>query len=385
MTALSWPELRMLLEHRDTWCVSLFLPTHRAGAVTWQDPVRFRNLLRDAERQLASRGLREPEIAALLAPALDLANEGDFWQHQMEGLAVFLAPGVFREVRLPFPLYPEVAVDPRFRIRPLLPALTADGVFYVLALSRNRNRLYRASRTAIQPVTIPGVPAGLDEAARPDAPEPQPQFRGGAGAAGDRGRRSGLFHGHGGGNDGDKTRLMRYFQQIDRGLRKLLREERAPLVVAAVDYEQALYREANTYPHLVDRGVTGNPDETALEELHRGAWGVVAPSFREGMKRAEEQYQRLAGTGRTSRSVRRIVPASREGRVETLFLDRGAATWGSLLAGDGTLRLDRRPTPDSRDLADMAARHTLLRGGTVYAIEPAEMPTEAPMAAVLRF
>jgi hypothetical protein len=288
-------------------------------------------------------------------------------------------------VRLPFPLSPDVAVDPRFRIRPLLPALTADGIFYVLALSRNRNRFYRASRTVIQPLETPGVPASLEAASGLDAPEPQIQFHSGTGVSGDRGRRAAVFHGHGGGNDGAKTRLLRYFQQVDRGLRPLLREERAPLVVAAVDYQLALYREANTYPHLVTGGVTGNPDETALEDLHREAWGVVAPCFREGVKRAEEQYQRLAGTGRTSRSVRRIVPASREGRVETLFLDRWTTTWGTLLADDGTIRLDRKPTPESRDLADMAARHTLLRGGTVYAIDSREMPVDTPMAAVLRF
>lgn len=383
MTALTWTELRMLLEHRDTWCVSLFLPTHRAGAAIWQDPVHFRNLLREAEHGLAARGLSEPEVSRILAPAAELVQRGEFWQHQMEGLAVYAAPGVFREVRLPYSVAPEAAVDPRFRIRPLLPALTADGRFYILALSRNRNRFYRATRTRIEEVPTPEAPASLEAAFPSGGPAPQLQLHSRGGAAGNR--RAAMFHGHGAGNDGAKARLLRYFQQIDRGLRAVLRDERAPLVVAAVEYEQALYREANSYPHLTERGVTGNPDEVALDDLHRDAWGIAAPWFHETVRRAEEQYQRLAGSGRTSRSVRRIVPASREGRVETLFLDRAAAAWGTVLADSRTVRLDRKPGPESRDLTDMAARHTLLRGGTVYAIEPEEMPAEAAMAAVLRF
>jgi hypothetical protein len=42
--------------------------------------------------------------------------------------------------------------------------------------------------------------------------------------------------------------------------------------------------------------------------------------------------------------------------------------------------------PESRDLLDFAALHTLRNGGRVYALEPDKMPVDGQqMAAVLRF
>jgi len=35
------------LTRRSDWCISLFMPTHRAGRETEQDPIRFKNLLRE--------------------------------------------------------------------------------------------------------------------------------------------------------------------------------------------------------------------------------------------------------------------------------------------------------------------------------------------------
>jgi len=58
MTTLSKEDLMILAERRLGWHVSMFLPMHRAGVETLQNPVRCKNLLRQAEEHLLAGGLR---------------------------------------------------------------------------------------------------------------------------------------------------------------------------------------------------------------------------------------------------------------------------------------------------------------------------------------
>lgn len=45
MDLLNLEELKALVGRNVGACVSLFMPTHRAGAETRQAPIRFKNLL----------------------------------------------------------------------------------------------------------------------------------------------------------------------------------------------------------------------------------------------------------------------------------------------------------------------------------------------------
>lgn len=89
MDVIAGPEVKRLSEVDGRWCVSIFMPAHRAGAETQQDRIRLKNLLREAERQLVEAGLRTPDAAAIPEPGQALLAESDFWQHQSDGLAVF--------------------------------------------------------------------------------------------------------------------------------------------------------------------------------------------------------------------------------------------------------------------------------------------------------
>jgi hypothetical protein len=43
------------------------------------------------------------------------------------------------------------------------------------------------------------------------------------------------------------------------------------------------------------------------------------------------------------------------------------------------------PEPGDEDLLDLAAIQSILNGGTVYAVEPEQVPDHAPLAAVFRY
>ncbi len=384
MDLLNRAELRALMDERDVPCISLYLPTHRTGKEIKQDPIRFKNLLKQADERLRKNGLRRSEAEEILAPAQPFLDDDNFWQHQGDGLAVFISTKTFRYFRLPFEFSELVVVTDRFHVKPLLSLLSVDGRFYVLALSQNQVRLLQGTRQSVGEVSLDSAPKNLAEALGVEERERQLQMhtasRGG----------SAIFHGHGSAGDESehKKDLLRYFKVIDKALQDLLCVEQAPVVLAGVDYLQPIYREANSCAQLLDEGIDGNPEHLSDRELHDRAWTLLEPYFARKLERAAGQYHELAGTGRTSHDVKQIIPAAHGGRVDTLFVAVGIQQWGAYDASASEVLLHDEREPGDQDLLDLAAVQTLVHQGQVYAVEPGYVPAaagDASIAAVFRY
>jgi len=383
MSLLSMNELKMLVEKPEGLCVSVFMPTHRAGEQTRQDPIRLKNLIREAQKRLTGAGLTSKETRELLKPVKELLRKAFFWQHQNDGLAIFSSSGLFRHYRLPLSFDELVVVTSRFHIKPLLPLLTSDGRFYILALSQNEVRLFEGTRYTVNEITLEDMPESLADTLRYDS-ERNIQLHTAAPVG--KGEKSVIFHGHGGGIDDAKSNILKYFRQIDAGLRKLLQGERVPLILAGVDYLLPIYARANKYSYLLDSGVTGNPEELSIEELRNRAWAVAEPYFTKERTEAYARYQRLSGTQQASDDLMKVVPASYHGRIETLFVAVGVQFWGTFDAESGQIMLHQQEAqPGDEDLLDFAAIHTLLSGGVVFAVAPEQMPDKSNVAAVYRY
>jgi hypothetical protein len=230
MDVVTREDLRQLVEMAQPPSVSIYQPTHRSGPDTrtyaQQDPIRLKNLLRHAEQRLIASGLRGRDAEDVLEPARRLLGDPVFWQYQADGLAVFLTAGTVRTFRVPTRFDELAVVAPSVHLTPLLRSLTGDGVFYVLALSQKDVRLLAATRDHVDEVDVPGAPRSLADALRHDDPERQLQFHTGTAPAGDR--RGAMFHGHGTGVDDAKVNILRFFQQVDRAVTRVIGDGSVP-------------------------------------------------------------------------------------------------------------------------------------------------------------
>lgn len=382
MKAISKDELKTLMARQEGLCVSMFMPTYRVGVEVQQNQIRLRNLLRIAEEKLLAGGLRPQEAKSLLEPVQGLIGNVIFWRHQSDSLAIFLSSDTFRYYRIPADFEELIVVADRFHVEPLLPVLSGDDHFYILTLSQNEIHLFEGTKQNIIEIEIDTIPKNLAEALQYDEPEKQVRFHRGTPRGGDR---SSMISGHGADLENNKENILKYFRQIDKGLRDLLRDERVPLVLAGVDYLFPIYKEVNTYTHLMDEGITGNPRGMSLEQLHRQALSIVHPYFQKNENDAIAQYRQSSGTGLTSKDIKEIVQAAYHGRVGVLFITKGYKQWGIFDPRSNEVHLQRKMEAGSEGILDLAAIQTFLNGGAVFVLPPEKMPDEAPLSAVFRY
>lgn len=382
MYTLSREELKVLLDKQTGLCISIFMPTYRTGVEIQQNQIRFRNLIRNMEDKLLAYKLRPQEVKNILEPAQALMGNVLFWRRQSDGLAIFISVGLFRSYCLPLRFEEMIFVTDRFHIKPILPLFHGNELFYILGLSQNAVRLLEGTKHSVKEIDLEGIPKNLAEALSYDEPEKQVRFRTGTSGGGNRGA---MISGHGPDIEDAKDNIRKYFRVIDRGLRIFLKDERAPLVLAGVDYLFPIYKDTNTYPNLMEGGVPGNPEGMSTENLHRQAWQIVAPYFQRAESDALAQYRQSLGTGLTSKDVGEIVAAAYHGRVGLLFVTLGHHQWGLFNPENDETILLQEMKPGSEDLLDLAAIQTFLHGGAVFALPQEQMPGEELLAAVFRY
>ena len=394
MNLPSKDDLRMLMNIEEDPCISLFFPTYRRGTDRQQNRMTLINQVREVKQHFLASELsaRKTEastqrIAALLQPIDNLLEENTSWQHPESSMTVFCSPNHFHVYHLPFRVTEQVVVATHFYLKPLLPLLN-DGHFFVLALSQNERRLIEGTRYSMHLVEVPEtVPENLAQALRYDQPENQVRYYSSSsrGYSSKGGRRAAIFYGQGVGIDDTKKNLLRYFQQIDRGLHELLHDQQAPLVLAGVEYLLPIYREANTYPHLIEQSITGNPEQLSIETLHEHAWSIVERVVLKEQQEAQARYRELAQTEQASSNVSEVVPAAFYGHVADLFVALDKQLWGTFDPTTYTIEVHEEPLPNDEELLDLAAMQTVRHGGSVYAVEHTHMPGEALVAAVFRY
>jgi len=383
-SAITREDIQELLQIPGRPCASIYMPTFRAGVETQQNPIRLKNLLRQAQGRLEEQGMRAAEAAELLAPVRELVEDQAFWQSQAEGVAIFLSPDLFRTYRLPTGVDELAVVESRFHLKPLFTVLGNGAHFYILALSLKNVRLIRATRYTAEELALPGVPRSLTEALG-ELTHQFTQFK-----TGPRSRavaRAPIFHVHGTAEDDLKAEILQFFNLADKALLRTI-ERDAPVVLAGVEYLLPRYKETTEHPKVLAEGLPGNADGLSPAELRDAAWEIVEPVLTADRRRAAERYRDLLGSGRAASRYEEILPAAHDGRVDTLFVARGVRLWGAYDVHRREVRLQGDQGGQrngSEDLLDLAAVQTFLHRGQVYAVPQTEVPDGQAMAAVFRY
>lgn len=372
MQVMTTRELQWLVGQQQPPCVSIYLPTHRHHPGTEQDRIRFKNLLTQAASLLREKH-RDQDVGKFMAP-VEALSTNEFWQYQEDGLAVFCSPETCVHYRLPVSVPELVVVSSTFHTKPLIGYLNSNRHYFVLSLSQKAVRLYE------------GTPHTLSQI------ESQSLGRELHGLLGDPKARAVLAADEGDdrerGYKDRKKEITQYFRAVDRALWPILRDEHAPLVLAAVGYLHPLFREACRYPHVLEEGIVGNAEGMSLDGLREAAWRLVASHEKDLEGELLGQFARALKAGRASHDLREIAKAVTRGRVRVLLHEAGRMIWGHVDPDTGEVAVhekqEQQNTEDA-DIIDDLCELTLLKGGEVFEIASTDLLRGSPIGAIYRY
>jgi hypothetical protein len=351
-------QITALLDAREPGCVSIYLPTSSLPQDADAARIEFKNLAGEAARQL---GAANEHLD-------DLHDDAEFWTLLANSLAVFADARSARTFRLPNRLTSMVEVSDRFHLKPLLRAVTFPQAALVLALAQGSVRLVE--------IAAEGPPAEVRVADLPS------DVAGAAGKAsiGDRTQIGRL-----GGAEGQKVRMRQYARQIDTALRPVLAGLGLPLILAAAEPLDAIYRSVNSYPGLTERGIPGNPEGMSDTELAAAARAVLDAVYAGQLSDVRATFETRGSAGRAATDLTDVARAATFGAVDTLLVDIDTSLPGYVDDDSGAVTRDDADDASNYGVVDEIARRVLLSGGRVLALRREDIPQQEPVAAILRY
>ena len=381
MTHLSHDRLRQLVTTPKPPCVSIYQPTHRHFPDNQRDPIAFKNLLRQVEESL-SQQFRSRDIRPFLEPLQSLASDTEFWNHTLDGLAVF----VDSDRHDVFPLQrsvPQIAiVSSRFHVKPVLRHLQSSDRFQVLSLSRSRASMWEGNRYVLDPVEAEDFPASIEEVLGAELTEPHLTVAGyGKGVGG-----TPMHHGHGSRKDETEIDDERFFRAIDRlVLERFSKPSELPLILVALPKHQAVFRSVSQNRWLLSEGVQGDPESYSPEELRKEVWQLLQPHYVARLACLTDQFHASFAQHLASGDLSDVARATVAGRVSTLLVDADEHRPGKVDVTTGAIQPGDLAMPDVGDMLDDVAEMVLAHGGEVLVVPHDRMPTPSGLAAIFRY
>jgi hypothetical protein len=364
-------------------CITVLLPPYRPGEPGKPAAALLKMDLQEAEKHLARRRVAEGLIAEMLEPLYQLSHEKESLAGAGRWRAVFRSDGIFRQFELLVSPPPGRAciVGDCFFIRPVLASLAVPAHIYVLNVTKKDVGLLACGFDEVANVELPkGTPQTLDEAMGFDRSDHDLMNRSPSGPS--TGSMHSVLFGTGSEREIQHSHLHDFYRAIDRGMNELLRSTQAPLILAGVDEDAAIYRSINTYGNLVEDGIHGSPGGAMSHaQILRRAHDIALFSYQRRtaleMAVARERFSPV----RFSVDLDAILRAAAEGRVSDLYLDESVQRMGAF---EGKV-FGGLTNWNDEELLNVAAVETLLRGGAVRSLPTHLMPRGAAAAATLRY
>lgn len=366
--------------------LSLYLPFAKSRREPREDMILLRDLRREARAALGNHFASPFDTESLLSPIDSLLSEPASERLAGQGLALFVADGKSLALLLPYAPAASVQVDRLFRLQGILPQLFGRDRFYLLKLSQHDIRLWDCDGLDMRAIPLTGLHTDIRDT--PHFGNAQRQVSLHTNSSGHHGlghgdvARSGA--GPGDGKDA-KAEIETFFRQIDHGIQARLPDPGLPMLLAGVDYLAPIFRRVNTYKHLAEAVLPGNPDSLGSpEDLHARANALMAERERAERNQAMGLFVENLARARTCSGYPDTVPCAVQGRLTHLFVENGRPGWGSYESENGRTALWDAYKDGAIDLANLACIHAYHGRARIYAFAPGELPGGAGIAGLYR-
>jgi hypothetical protein len=384
MELLTKELIQELLSTEQNPCFSLYMPTHRTHPESQQDPIRYRNLVRQMEESLLQK-YSAAEVKEHLEPFYELGNDAEAWNHTLDGLAVFSATGLFKVVGLRQTVDELAIVADSFHTKPLRRYLQSVDRYHVLGLTLHGIRLFEGNRHSLEEVELTDeTPKTITEALGDELTDKHLSVGSYGGVGGES---TSMYHGHGGYKEEAEKDAERFFRVIaDVIYEKYSKPTGWPLILAALSEHHSLFHKVSKNPFLLAEGIATDPASVSTDKLIGMAWKIMEPAYLQKLDSLAERFGQANANGKGSDDYKEIAIAAVEGRVETLIVEEDriiAARITNLVTGNTQKKDMMNPKVD--DLLDDMGELVTKMGGQVMILPAVKMPSNTGLAAIYRY
>ncbi len=361
--------------------ISLYQPTHRHSPENQQDPIRFKNLVREIEVSLKEKYPKK-EIKPIMDTFIRLSEDKEFWNYTNEGLAVLYAEGQAIIYKLNRTVKELVVVGENFHIKPLIRNFQSADRYHALGLNREGFTIFEGNRYGFDEVDLDAdIPRNIREALGDQFTSSYLTVGRYAGAG-----VGGVFHGHGSRKDEIEKDTERFFRFVDKVvLDHYSRPMELPLVLVALPEYHTLFKNISHNPYLLEKGVGVNYDILTVDKLKDRIWEVIEPIYLKKTSDLVDRFGEAQAQDLGSDDKVQIAKASVENRIETLLLESDKIVPGRLNKETGQIEEGELIDPEIGDLLNDIAETTLKFGGEVVILPKERMPTDRGAAAIYRY
>ncbi|MET7685834.1 chemotaxis protein [Streptomyces sp. NPDC005423] len=363
--ALSPATLSELRRPRPYPAVSVLTPTHRREPDNAQDPVRLRNVLAAAKKQLEADPAVPRDRRTDVTRQLDQALAEIDLAHAEDGLAIFAAPGEHQVWSLARTVPERVVLSDTFLTRNLVSARASMRPFWVLSLSADCVTLWNGGVDRVAEEHAGGFPLSRGHRTNFDAERQQ--------RIGDMPSTY---------RDEDTRHFLR---AADTAVTRLLREHPRPLYVTGDPAALAVLEDlggAARNAVLVPHGglAHGTPD---------AVWQAVRPLLdaeaRDSTASVLRELRSARGRKEFTAGVDEVWRSAREGRVRLLAVEENYRVTVRDDSGDHLVPAEADDLDAREDIVDEIVEQCLETGADVRFVPDGFLGDVTGIAGVLRY
>ncbi len=361
--------------------ISLYQPTHRTSPDNRQDPIMFKNLLKEIEESLEG-GFSKKDIERFMQPFRDIKDDKAFWNNTLDGLAVLANPERCIIYKLSMPVKEFQVVADSIHIKPLVRYFQTDDKYQVLGLSLDRFELYEGNRYGFTKLEIPeGDPITLEEVLGSEQTDAYLSYGSYNGASGNP-----MFHGHGDSKAEKEIDTERFFRYVDKYVYdNYSKPSGFPLILVAVTEHHGEFRKISRNPNLAEKGIKESPKALAKDEMQDEVWKIMEPLYVASTQKDIDVFNSHVGKGLASDDINETALAAIEGRVDKLIIERDKIVPGRLDRKTAQIATGKLDDPGIDDVIDDIAEIVIKNKGRVVVLPKERMPSETGIAAIYRY
>lgn len=370
------------LSFLDTVVLTVAFPLHAEAMTSDKDAILFKNALDKAEKLLEKSDIASEEQKAQLQAQIErIRNDERTLVSSKGALVMYVSPEDIYYYHLGLPVDEVVQLDTKANLLPLTEYFQYTNDFDLLVLNQEDIRFFHVTGDVFSEVDL----KEQDE----DAPQTKADALGTELDGGNlnygtynRGGATGAFyHGHQETSQEKDIDRENYFRAVDEYIyRNYSNPEQKPLMLFALDENQAVYRDITSNEHLLEVGVSESGANLADQEIKAKTLDKLEQVIQKEREVLVERFQETSPEFRVDNHLEDLAVRANEGRIEELVLQKGYEAPGTM---DEMGRYDAES--DANDVIHQIVDRVLMNRGKVFVLDADHLPDDIQITARMRY